>query len=45
MRASIVGEAAKSKNLLFAGIVSKKGQAKLALFWSEDKENPRPDGF
>jgi hypothetical protein len=26
-------EASKSKNLLFAGLVSKKGQAKPALFW------------
>jgi hypothetical protein len=26
-------DAAKSENLLFAGSVSKKGQAKLALFW------------
>jgi hypothetical protein len=24
---------------------SKKGQAKLVLFWSKSKGNPRPDGF
>jgi hypothetical protein len=38
-------EASKSKNLLFAGSVSKKGQAKPALFWSKGNKTPRPDGF
>jgi hypothetical protein len=40
-----VREASKSKTLLFAESDSKKGQAKLVLFWSKGKETPRPDGF
>ncbi|MDR3157504.1 MAG: hypothetical protein LBU11_00515 [Zoogloeaceae bacterium] len=36
---------AKSKNLLFAGSVSKKRQAKLTLFWSKGNETPRPRWF
>jgi hypothetical protein len=32
--------ASKSENLLFAGLSSKKGQAKLALFWCKGKRNP-----
>jgi hypothetical protein len=40
-----IKKASKSKNLLFAGSVSKKGQAKLALFWSKDEETPSPDSF
>jgi hypothetical protein len=38
----LVLEAAKSKNPFFAGSVSKKGQAKLAIFWSKGNENPLP---
>jgi hypothetical protein len=37
-------EASKSKTLLFAGLYSKKWQAKLALFWSKGKETPLPGG-
>jgi hypothetical protein len=37
--------ASKSKTLLFADSDRKKGQAKLALFWSKGKKIPRPDGF
>jgi hypothetical protein len=40
----VVG-AAKSKTLLFAGLISKKGQAKLALFWSKGNIIPLADGF
>jgi hypothetical protein len=35
-------KATKSENLLFAGSVSKKGQAKLALFWWKGKVNHYP---
>jgi hypothetical protein len=34
--------ASKSENLLFAGSVSKKGQAKPALFGGKGEENPLP---
>jgi hypothetical protein len=37
--------AAKSRTPLFAGSVSKKGQAKPALFWSKGNETPRPRWF
>jgi hypothetical protein len=30
---------------LFAGLINKKGQAKLALFWSKGKVTTLPDGF
>ncbi|MDR3159492.1 MAG: hypothetical protein LBU11_10945 [Zoogloeaceae bacterium] len=36
---------AKSKNLLFAGLDSKKGLAKSALFWRKGNATPKPDGF
>jgi hypothetical protein len=36
---------AKSENLLFAGLISKKGQAKLALFWGKSNETPQPGRF
>jgi hypothetical protein len=39
------GDTSKSKNLLFAGVVSKTGQAKLALFWSKGNVTPLPDEF
>jgi hypothetical protein len=32
-------KASKSKNLLFAGLISKKGQAELALSWWKGKVN------
>jgi hypothetical protein len=32
------GDASKSKNPLFVGSVSKKGQAELALFWNKGDE-------
>jgi hypothetical protein len=38
-------EAAKSKNLLFAGSVSKKGQAKPALFWVKARKPLDRAGF
>jgi hypothetical protein len=41
---SEASQAAKSKNLLFADSFSKKGQAKLALFWRKGEETPWPDG-
>ncbi|MDR2625913.1 MAG: hypothetical protein LBC37_06230 [Zoogloeaceae bacterium] len=35
----------KSENLLFAGSVSKKGQAKPALFWEKNNATPGPLWF
>jgi hypothetical protein len=35
----------KVKPYFLPGQKSKKGQAKLVLFWSKGKETPRPDGF
>jgi hypothetical protein len=37
--------AAKSKTPLLADSNSKKGQAKLALFWNKGNETPRPNWF
>jgi hypothetical protein len=34
------GYTSKSKNLLFAGSIGKKGQAKLVLFWCKGNETP-----
>jgi nitrogen fixation protein NifM len=36
-------QTSKSENLLFAGSDSKKGQAKLALFWGERQRNPKAE--
>jgi hypothetical protein len=35
----------KVNPLLFVGLISKKGQAKLALFWSKGNVTPLADGF
>jgi hypothetical protein len=40
----VIGGASKSNTPLFAGSVSKKGQAKPALFWSKVNATPRQTG-
>jgi hypothetical protein len=41
----VLSKRQKVTPLLFAGLISKKGQAKLALFWSKGNVTPLPDGF